>query len=381
MLQRPILVGLVRICIALISVLWLGLAGTGRARAEIVMIDAAGRSVRLAEPAKRIVTNESLLLITLGLIDDDPVSKLAGWAAPRRLDSGIYSAFRSEYPAIDKIPVVGGVVPSTSSAEGILSVKPDLFVVSLWEPGWREITEVLEQANVPVLFLDSLEAPSLGPAEATAMSVKLLGLAIGRSEKADGYADFVRSHYQDIASRLSENTARPKVLIDAHAGGPCCSVPGAANRLTELVALAGGESVGSDTVQGYDGRLNVEAVLGINPDVYIGTGGPHLAPDGLVLGGGYDVETARASLKKVVSKDLRSELTAVQSGRAHAVSHQLAISALSVLTLESFATWIHPELQSKIDPDRTLAEINRRFIAVPLQGTFWVNSDDKVVHR
>lgn len=368
---------LVYLGMLLIPALASWLAKTDRAYAEIIMVDAVGRPVKLAASAKRIVTNESLLLVTLALLDDNPVSRLAGWAAPQRLDKGIYNAFQRKFPAIDRIPTVGGVVPSTSSVESILSAQPDLFVVSLWEPGWREITDKLERAGVPVLFLDSPQTSLTGPAEATARSVKLLGQAIDQNEKANDFANLVLSHYQKVASHLSAGSKRPSVLVDAHAGGQCCSVPGAANRLTELVALAGGHSVGSDIVPGYSGQLSMEAVLGIDPQIYIGTGGAHLASQGgLVLGGGYDTPTARASLTNVLSLDLRSELTAVQKGRAFAVSHQLAISALSVLVLETFARWIHPDLQAEIDPDQTLAEINRRFMAVPLDGTFWISVDD-----
>jgi iron complex transport system substrate-binding protein len=39
------------------------------------------------------------------------------------------------------------------------------------------------------------------------------------------------------------------------------------------------------------------------------------------------------------------------------------------------AKWIHPELFADIDPSATLAEINRHFLAVPLEGTMWVGSN------
>ena len=109
------------------------------ARAEILLKDAVGREVRLASPARRIVTNESLLLYYLALIDPDPVARIAGWARPQRIDGGVYRAFREKFPGIDAIPEVGSVVPSNAPAEAILGVRPDLFVVSLWQPEWEEI--------------------------------------------------------------------------------------------------------------------------------------------------------------------------------------------------------------------------------------------------
>ncbi|NKX17364.1 hypothetical protein HGG75_26720 [Ochrobactrum pseudogrignonense] len=91
------------------------------ARAEIVITDAAGRTVRLEAPAKRIVTNESLLLLSLALIDPDPVSLIAGWANPQRIDPGMLAAFRAKFPAIDAIPTVGALQPTQTSVESILS--------------------------------------------------------------------------------------------------------------------------------------------------------------------------------------------------------------------------------------------------------------------
>ncbi|MBT1157101.1 ABC transporter substrate-binding protein [Aminobacter anthyllidis] len=344
--------------------------------AEVVLRDAAGRQIRLEAPAKRIVTNEALLLLSLALIDPEPVSKLAGWAAPQRFDRGMYTAFRKRFPAIDNIPVTGEVMPANVSVESILSADPDLFVVSLWQPGWESAVQLLDAAGVPVIFLDGPENDARGPAEATSFSMRLLGQAIGREAEANAFADFVGQRYQLVTERLKGVVERPEVLIDAHAGTLCCAIPGAHNRITEMMRLAGGHSIGSDDVPGYDGQINAEFVLGVDPHVYIGTGGPHLAAQGgLVVGGGVDAADARASLKSVTGRNLLGQLSAVRDGRAFGVSHQLSISALSVLVFECFAKWSHPELFADLDPARTLAEINSRFMAVPLEGKFWIGLD------
>lgn len=349
------------------------------ARAEIVMTDAAGREVRLQAPAKRIVTNESLLLISLALIDPDPVSRIAGWSTPRRIDRGMYQAFEKRFPAINDIPDVGAVVPGKASLESILSARPDLFAVSLWAPGWEELTERLEAAGVPVLFLDGAENGKRGPGDASAFSIELLGRATGREDQAKAVAGFIRAHYRAVEERLKGVKEHPNVLIDAHAGTECCATPGAGNRMTEYLELAGGRSIAAGSIPGYDGRLNPEAVLTADPDVYIATGGPHLAAQGgLVIGGGLDAASARASLRDITQRSIRGELTAVRTGRAFAVSHQLSISALNVLVVECFAKWMHPTLFAGSDPADTLAEINRRFMAVPIEGTFWTSLNGEI---
>lgn len=343
------------------------------ARAEIVLTDAAGREVHLVGPARRIVTNESLILISLALVDPDPVSRIAGWAAPRRIDRGMYEAYRQRFPSIDAIPEVGAVLPGKTSVEALLSVKPDLFVVSIWEAGWTEVVATLEAAGVPVLFLDGPVNDGKGPAETTAFSVELLSRAVGSEAKGKAYGDFLRARYKRITDRTA--TVKPvSVLVDAHAGATCCSTPGSSNRMTEALRLAGGESIGAD-VPGYDGQLSPEYVIGADPKVYIATGGPHLAAQGgLVLGGGIGAEGAQKSFEDILGKGMRDALTAVREGRAHGVSHQLSISVLNILVFECFAKWLHPDLFTDVDPAETLAEVNRDFLAVPLEGTFWVSS-------
>ncbi|MCJ8052889.1 ABC transporter substrate-binding protein [Shinella curvata] len=341
-------------------------------RAEIVLSDAAGREVRLAGPAQRIATNESLILMSLALVDPDPVARIAGWAAPQRIDRGFYDAYRRRFPAIDAIPAVGGVLPAKTSVEAILSVKPDLFVVSIWEPGWAEATATLEAAGVPVLFLDGPVNDGKGPAETAAFSVETLAQAVGQEAKGKAFGDFLRGRFKRITDRTAA-LAPVSVLVDAHAGATCCSTPGKDNRMTDYLRLAGGRSIGAD-VPGYDGKLSPEAVLGADPAVYIATGGPHLAAQGgLVLGGGIDAQAAKKSLADILGKDIRGALAAVREGRAHAVSHQLSISVLNILVFECFAKWMHPAVFADVDPAETLAEINRTFLTVPLEGTFWID--------
>ncbi len=350
---------------------------SSESRAEIVLLDAAGRQVRLAASARRIVVNDSLLLITLALIDPDPVGKIAGWATPRRIDPGMFAAFRQRFPRIDAIPEAGAVVPTNVSPESIISTAPDLFVVGLWQPDWEPVVDMLTRAGVPVIFLDGPENAPRSPVETTAFSIELLGKAVGQADKAREYADFVRARYRRIEERLQGVDARPSVIIDAFAGVECCSTPGRNNRLTQTLELAGGKPVGVEAIGAYDGRLNPEAVLSLDPDVYIATGVARSPVEGgLALGSGLSAERARASLAAVVSQGIRRELSAVRKGRAFAVSHQISITALSVLTLECFAKWTHPALFADIDPAVTLAEINQRFLAVPLEGTFWIGLGD-----
>ena len=43
------------------------------------------------------------------------------------------------------------------------------------------------------------------------------------------------------------------------------------------------------------------------------------------------------------------------------------------MAIEAMARWFHPEATAGIDPAATLAAMNQRFAAVPMQGTYWTD--------
>jgi iron complex transport system substrate-binding protein len=148
--------------------------------------------------------------------------------------------------------------------------------------------------------------------------------------------------------------------------------------MTQNIALAGGISIGASAVAGYEGRLNPEYVLETDPAVYIATGVPQISSQAsLTIGGNVAKDVARSSLNTLVDTTIRRDLHAVAQKRVHGISHQLSISALNVVIFECFAKWINPERFADIDPDKTLAEINKRFLAVELDGTFFISLSDE----
>jgi iron complex transport system substrate-binding protein len=152
----------------------------------------------------------------------------------------------------------------------------------------------------------------------------------------------------------------------------CCNSPGKGN-IGDYITFVGGHNIGADVLPGAAGRVSVEYIVSQNPEVYIATGGPHLEKTGgLVLGPGYSVDRARAALRKMTERPGISLIPAVKAGRVYGLAHQLLNSPLDILAVEALARWIHPDLFRDVDPDRTLAEMNRRFLVVPLDGVQWI---------
>ena len=168
------------------------------------------------------------------------------------------------------------------------------------------------------------------------------------------------------------------MFVETHAGlsPSCCNSPGKAG-LGEYVALAGGDNIGADVLPGAAGQLSLEYVIQRNPSIYVATGGPHVAAaGGFVVGPGFTEAEARASLARMSQRQGLRLVDAVRAGRVYGLAHQLLNSPLDIVALELLATWMHPSLFEDVHPEETLAEINRRFLAVPIEGAHWVVFDD-----
>lgn len=360
----------------LVALAFAALWPTERARAApITLTDIVGRQVSLPAPARRIVLAEGRQIIALALLSPDPVSLLAGWSADlRRRDPATYGLVRAKFPKADDIPLVGEGSDESFSVEKTLALAPDLVVLSgrLGAGRPAEMVRQFEAAGVPVVFVDFFAHPF----QNTVPSLKILGQALGREEAAQAYADFYAGRMKRIADRLARpDLARPKVLMEAHAGGSgeCCNSPGRGS-IGDFITFAGGANIATDVISGTHGRLSLEYVLQQDPSVYVATGGPHLkGTGGLVLGPGFSPEEARASLAAILTRPGIAELQAVKAGNVHGLFHNLVNLPLNVLVAEALAKWIHPDLFQDLDPNATLAEINARFLAVPFTGTYWVD--------
>lgn len=341
----------------------------------VVVTDITGRTVTLPRAAKRVLLAEGRQIIALSLLDPKPVDFLAGWLGDfRRNDSESYAQYRQKFPDIDQVPVLGIGSDGTFPVERAIEIKPDVAVLGVsFAPGGRanDVARQLEAAGIPVVFTDFFVAPF----EHTVASVRILGRVIGRDARASEYAEFYDRHMKRIAEHVTRATGpRPRVLLETHASvGDCCHAPGAGN-IGRFITFAGGDSISAAVAPGPTAQLGLEYVIAANPDVYIGTGGAHLkASGGLVIGPGFDAVTIRERLAAVVARPGFSGLRAVRNGRVHGLFHNIISTPLNVIAAEALARWIDPDGARDIDPDATITEFNARFLAVPLQGVYWID--------
>ncbi|WP_449219848.1 ABC transporter substrate-binding protein [Tistrella mobilis] len=352
-------------------------ATAGMAVADpITVTDVAGREVTIPAPAKRLLLGEGRDLVTLSVVHPDPVSVLAGWLGDLRLlDTDTYEKFRTAYPAIERVPLVGSTNEESFSIEKALSVAPDLAVLGFAghgpSPRSKEVIDRLTEAGIPIVFIDFRGKPL----ENTIPSLEILGKVLGQEERVARYVDYYRERLELVKSRVAASTApRPKVLVDMRPtmDGGCCGSPGKGN-LGEFVDLAGGHNIGADVLPAPLGPLDPEYVLTQDPSVYIATGTAGGAETGgIQMGAGIDPAATRESLGRLANRPVVGELSAIRDGRVYALWHSFYNSPLNIVAVEAIAKWVRPDLFADLDPDAVLADINGKFLPVSLDGSYAV---------
>lgn len=357
--------------VAACSTLALTLLGTALpAHAGIALTDLDGRQLVLEEPARHILIADGRILLALALLHPEPGSLLAAW--PHDVDHigpDAYDQFVGQTPSIAALPKVA-VSSSPQSVERIVAAKPDLAIFPQHGQLTPEQRDSIEAAGIPVMTVDFFVHPlaNLAP------SLRLLARAIGSEARAEAFITFRQTHMDAIRAKLG-TSGRPRVYLEPHAGisEECCASPGAGN-IGDYVAFAGGDNIGAAVIPTAVGKLSFEYVLTRAPEVYVATGGPYLArKGGMVLGPGYTVQTAREALARMVARPGYDKIPAVATGKAYGLSHQLLNSPLDVLALDILAHAIHPDLFPAGVIDATVQAINRDFLAIRLNGVYWVS--------
>jgi iron complex transport system substrate-binding protein len=341
----------------------------------VSVVDVLGRTVSLPAPAKRIVLAQGRQLGALGFVHADPVSVLAGWGSDyKRQSADAYARYRAKFPAIDAIPTVGdGGVSGGFSLEAAVALAPDLVVLSKSLAGTRsgpgDLVERFAAAGIPVVVVDFY----FDPLADTVPSLRALGGLLGQSVRTEAFIRFYQARLARVAERI-RGAARPRVFMHSHAGGfDCCTSPGRGT-LDAFIRAAGGENVAAPFVPGETGQVSLEKLLTLEPDIYIATGGTHLArTGGLVLGLGVDRATAAESFRRLLAHPGLAALKAVRTGQAFGLWHLFNDTPAHAVAIERLASWLHPERFRDIDPDETLAEASR-LSAIPLDGTLWIRT-------
>lgn len=316
---------------------------------------------------RRIVMVWAINVDYLAILLERPLAHLVGWTWPATVDEQLLSLLRQLSPGHD-VEVVGRDF-TDFNLEAVLSLNPDVVVLPTGSADWKRVADLLERSGVRSVFLDKADESAISAEQFVADSVITIGRVLGAERKAQQYVEFYSARYQRIVRRIESISVRPKVLFEAHAGGPCCFSYGRGAGFRDPIDLLAGRNIGHEVIPGAIGTMSAEYIVATDPDIYIGTGSSH---QGLALGFGRSRDEAQESLKAAVARTGFPQLNAVREGRAYGISHALMISPLNIVVLEAIAKWLHPEHFRDVNPRETLDEIGERFFAVPLEGAFWI---------
>ena len=234
--------------------LWiLALGAAVTARAEIVVTDDTGATLRLKEPAKRIVSLAPHVTETL----------FAAGAGGRLVGAVDYS----DYPeAAKKLPRVGGY--SKLDLEAIAALRPDLAV------GWASGNapahiEKLRALGIPV-YLSQPER-----IDDVAKSLERFGELAGTQAVAGAAAAAFRSRLQELRAR---HGARPPVRTFYQIWKQPLMTVGGGQVISNVIQLCGGINVFAD-LKPLAPKVTVEAVLAADPEAIVASGMGEARPE------------------------------------------------------------------------------------------------------
>lgn len=350
---------------------------------SIRVVDMLGRSVDLPRPPRRIVLLEARDLLTMALFHPRPAELVIGWAAADRLDSDLLRA-RFEGSAGHAIAVIGAQTADTLSLEGILSLEPDLVVATAFmAPGGdpRDAVERFAQLGIPLVFSDAasnganpVDTAWRSPRETLPDVMRMWGTLLGASARAEEIIAFTDQRFRAVAARLAGTEPVKTYLEIMSLYDECCWAAG--TRIWgELLADAHGRSL-DGLAAPWTARLSIEHLLAQQPAVYIATGGGYASGMRPAIGPGLDEQAGRGGLRRLTQKTGFASLPAVRDGRVHGIwTGLITVPLLNIIFVELAAKWLHPERCRDLDPSATLAELNRRFLSLPLDGPLWISLD------
>ncbi len=286
----------------LLAVLALTLLSLPMAAGALTVTDQTGRDLVLHAPPARVISlvpSVTEILFTIGAQD-----RLVG-----------VTDF-CDFPAdARRKPSVGGML--APSLEGMVALKPDL-VVATTAGNRHETFDQLARLKIPVYLVNPITVADVLDLLAR------LGRLTDRAEAADHVVTTLRERIQAVSDRVA-GRPRPRVLYVLWPDP--LIVPARGALVSELIGLAGGDSVTADGGQGYP-RYSMEAALARNPEVII------LASHG----------SERSPLSRTKWERF-SQVPAISAGRLYTADGNLMhrYGPRIVDGLEALARMIHPE--------------------------------------
>lgn len=225
------------------------------ARAEVVVKDDTGATVRLKEPARRIVA----------LAPHIAESLYAAGGGERLVGTVDYSDYP---PEAKKVPRVGGY--SRVDLEAVAALKPDLVLA------WQSGNNMPQIEKLKALGL-TVHVSQPNRMEEVASQLEKLGQLAGSERIAQQAADTFRKRLESLRAA---NAHKPKVRVFYQIWKTPLMTVGGPQIISDAIRLCGGDNVFGQLKQ-MAPTVSVEAVLETDPEAIIATGMGDARPEWL----------------------------------------------------------------------------------------------------
>lgn len=229
---------------ALLALL-IALVAAPAAAAPVTIVDAAGRSVTVADTSRIVAVGGTVteILYALGLED-----RIAG------VDQ------TSNYPAeAAKKPNVGYM--RQLAPEGVLSLRPSV-VIAIEDSGPKDTIDVLESASVPFVLV-----PKAHDAESVLKTIRFVAEAVGEKEKGEALAKAVGEDLAAVAAMRDGIGEKRKAVFVLGMNGDALMVAGSHTGAADIFDLAGVDNAFA-AMEGYK-PAGDEATLAAAPEAIV----------------------------------------------------------------------------------------------------------------
>lgn len=287
-----------------------------------------------------------------------------------------YEYFCEYFPEILDIAEVGTITSGTFSVEQAVALDADVVIIPkhYYETAHNSVEKKLEDANIPVLYLD-YHAQNL---EQHIVSTRMLGQLLHEEERAEELIIFYEEQVSIVYDRLRNNDLkRPTVYVEVGKFGPNEYFNTFGNYMWgKMVEQAGGINVMHD-LKTDTATASSEWVLQKDPDIILIIGSYWSEyPDSMRIGFRVTMEEAMEKLHGYAQRGGWESLSAVKNNRFYSLHHGMIREMYDFVSLQELAKIYYPELFSDIDSEENLKEYFDRFLPVPYSGIWRVSLDE-----
>lgn len=304
---------------------------------EISFVDTNGNTITLPQTASRIIVTNSdsaEVLIAIGAKD-----RIVGVSDTVKKNPALA-------PLLENVTSIGSW--DSPNMEQIAQLQPDAVIVyASWKP---KNADMFQNLNVTILPLDC------GNMKTVVSDIRSVGKLTGNEAKAEEYAKFVQDNIDLVTTRTANLTdaQKPKAYWEYNSQ---YSTGISGSGADTLITYAGGKNIAHDVPGNASSvykTVTNEFVMENNPDVIIKT-----------YGYGVSAQNVTNLRNDTMSRIGLADVNATKDGKVYAMCSFITYGPKGSIGLLYLAKIQQPELFADVDPARSLAEYDQKYV----QGT------------